>query len=342
MLITMKAIDTEVIPAAPNLISALLAGFDSITTHVALILFPISLDILLWFGPHLGVKSLVDVLVSQMISISRTSDQETAKLIQENQELWKLAGEHLNMMAALRSYPVGIPSIMVSRLPIQTPAGSSPLTLDIKSILGVCGLWLLLTFLGLILGTLYFLTVSNVATSRQESIGLLLKEWSKAALQVVLLSLLCVALLVGVSIPAGCIISALALGSQTLGRVGLIMYGAAVLWLIFPLLLSPLGIFVNRENFLVSLKNSIRITRMTLPTTSLLILSVIVISQGLDLLWDIPTENTWLALVGVAGHAFVSTGLLAACFIYYRDADRWVKAVLLNWSTNPPKVKLVL
>jgi hypothetical protein len=338
----MKAIDTDAIPAPPSLISALLAGFDSITTHIALILFPFALDMLLWFGPHLGVKRLVDVLVSQIMSISNTSDQDTATLIQANQEIWKFIGEHLNIMTALRSYPVGIPSIMASRLPIQTPAGFPPLILDINSILGVCGLWALLTFLGLILGSLYFLTVANATTSCQESIVLLLIEWSRAALQVVLLSLLWAALLVGVSIPAGCIISVLALGSSTLGRVGLVLYGAAVLWLLFPLVLSPLGIFVNRDNFLVSLKNSIRITRMTLPTTGLLILSVIVISQGLDLLWDIPTENSWLALVGVAGHAFVTTGLLAATFVYYRDADRWVKAILMHWSNNPPKAKLVL
>ena len=337
----MKAIETDALPAPPSLISALLAGFDSITTHIALIFFPFALDLLIWFGPHLGVKSLMDVLVSQIISISRTSDQETANLIQANQELWKFIGEHLNIMSALRSYPVGIPSFMASRLPIQTPVGYPPLILDINSILGVCVLWVLLTFMGLFLGTLYFLTVANLATSRQENIVLLLIEWSRAALQVVLLSLLCVALLLGVSIPAGCIISALALGSPTLGRVGLVLYGAAILWLLFPLVLSPFGIFVNRDNFMVSLKNGIRITRMTLPTTGLFILSVFVISQGLDLLWGIPSDNSWLALVSVAGHAFVTTGLLAASFIYYRDADRWVKAVLTHWSNNPPKPKLI-
>jgi hypothetical protein len=53
-----------------------------------------------------------------------------------------------------------------------------------------------------------------------------------------------------------------------------------------------------------------------------------------------PEETSWLSLVGVAGHAFVTTGLLAASFIYYRDADRWVKAILKYWSENPPSAKL--
>jgi hypothetical protein len=67
---------------------------------------------------------------------------------------------------------------------------------------------------------------------------------------------------------------------------------------------------------------------MTLPTTSLFILSVLVISEGLDLLWRIPPETSWLTLVGVCGHAFITSALLAASFIYYRDADHWTQETL--------------
>jgi hypothetical protein len=67
---------------------------------------------------------------------------------------------------------------------------------------------------------------------------------------------------------------------------------------------------------------------MTLPKTSLLFLSIIVISEGLDTLWRVPAEDSWLTLVGVAAHAFVSTSLLAASFIYYRDASRWLQRLI--------------
>jgi hypothetical protein len=33
-------------------------------------------------------------------------------------------------------------------------------------------------------------------------------------------------------------------------------------------------------------------------------------------------------LVGITGHAFISTALLAASFIYYRDINDWLKVVL--------------
>jgi hypothetical protein len=337
----MKAIETQTIPAPPSLISALLAGFDSTTTHIALIIFPCALDLLLWFGPHLGMKGLINSFITWFAAISAQSGQDTSLLIQEIQATGK-DYEGFNILSALRSYPVGIPSIMASRLPVKTPFAAQPIILDIHSIFAVLGLWLLLTFIGLALGTLYFVEVANASTSQHASFATLLSEWARATVNVLLLTLIWAALLVGVSIPAGCFISALAMGGPTLGFVGYLLYGAALIWLLFPLVLSPHGIFVNRDNFLVSLKNSMRITRMTLPTTGLLILSIIVISQGLNRLWWVPDGAFWLTLIGVAGHAFVTTGLLAASFIYYRDADRWVKAILKYWAENPPAPKVSL
>ena len=339
MVLSMKAIETETLPAPPSLISALLAGFDSITTHIALVIFPVALDLLLWFGPHLGVKNLMNSLVGWLTSISGEAGQNSEQYLQAIQELGKQYGG-FNILSALRSYPVGIPSIMANHLPVSTPVGAPPISLDINSILGVLILWIFLTFMGLLLGSLYFLEVANASTPHQGGLGSMFKEWFRASVNVMLLTLLWAALLVAVSIPAGCIISAMAIGGTTLITIGSLLYGVVLIWLLFPLVLSPHGIFVNRDNFLVSLKNSVRITRMTLPTTGLLILCIIVISQGLNLLWWIPGETSWLALIGVAGHAFVATGLLAASFIYYRDADRWVKAVLKYWSENQPAAKL--
>jgi hypothetical protein len=335
----MKAIETETLPAPPSLISALQAGFDTITTHIALILFPIALDLLLWFGPHLGVKSLVDSYVGWLAALPDASGQNTAQLVQTIQDIRNQIGQP-NIMTALRAYPVGIPSIMAGRLPIQTPIGLRPLSLDINSIFIVLALWVLLSFLGLILGTFYFSAVAQASAPQKTGLHLSLRDWFKASINVLLLTFFWIALLMAVSIPASCIISALTMGGSTLVYIGVLLYGAAMIWLLFPLVLSPHGIFVNRDNFLVSLRNSVRITRMTLPTTGLLVLSIIVISQGLNLLWLRPEETSWLSLVGVAGHAFVTTGLLAASFIYYRDADRWVKAILKYWSENPPSAKL--
>jgi hypothetical protein len=65
--------------------------------------------------------------------------------------------------------------------------------------------------------------------------------------------------------------------------------------------------------------------RKTLPTSVLFILTVFLLSKGLDILWLVPTDASWLLLIGILGHAFITTGLLASSFVYYRDALRWMQ-----------------
>jgi hypothetical protein len=55
---------------------------------------------------------------------------------------------------------------------------------------------------------------------------------------------------------------------------------------------------------------------------------ILLISQGLDLLWQVPPQTSWFTLIGLIGHAFIVTGLLAASFVYYRDAGYWVDNLL--------------
>ena len=67
--------------------------------------------------------------------------------------------------------------------------------------------------------------------------------------------------------------------------------------------------------------------RFSLPTSGMFVLSAFLLSRGLDVLWSAPQTDSWLTLVGFAGHAFITTVLLAASFIYYRDMTDWLKNV---------------
>ena len=137
-----------------------------------------------------------------------------------------------------------------------------------------------------------------------------------------------VLLFIVVSLPGSCLVSIVALGGLPVGQCALLLYTGVILWLFIPLLFSAHGIFVNHDKMFASVKASFRLTRYTLPTTGLFFLLVLLISQGLDLLWQVPPQTSWLTLVGLAGHAFIVTGLLAASFVYYRDAGYWVDNLL--------------
>lgn len=325
---SLKMINTENVPAPPALIRTLVAGFDTITNHISLILFPIGLDLLIWFSPRLRLAGLIEKWVGEVVnqSLSVAPDLETAQMLKTAQELWTLMGERFNLWVALRSYPVGIPSMMTSVLPQVTPVGT-PGEIQIGSFVVLAGVTLALSVSGLVLGTLFYQLVAAAVVSGKIHWQRVLAQWPWSSLQVILLALVWLGLLIGISIPASCVITLGMLGSAVVGQCASLIYGGVLIWVLFPLLFSAHGIFVNSNKVWPSIKQGIHITRMTLPTTSLFFLVVLLLSQGLGLLWRVPPENSWLVILGLAGHAFVTTGLLSASFIYYRDSDVWIRSL---------------
>ncbi len=323
----MRTSEPQAYPSPPNLVTALLSGFDAISNHAGLILFPIALDLLIWLGPHLSLKSLLKSLFNQVLSLPGFATTQTADLVKSYREIGHLIAGRINLIVGLRSYPVGVPSLMAGRLPIASPNGS-PFYLETNSFIVSTGIWLLVTSVGLVIGSLYYSMVAQAVLIGKVQWRRAFTEWPWNSIQVLGLALLLVVGLFLVSLPLSCLISSLSSGGIPLGQCTLILYGGLLMWLIFPLLLSAHGIFVNRNNTLVSIRTGIRLTRLTLPTTGMLFIIILVFSQLLDMLWNIPNETSWLMLIGIAGHAFVGTGLLAATFVYYRDAGQWVQAVL--------------
>jgi hypothetical protein len=300
-------------------------------------LFPIALDILLWLGPHLRMTHLIRSMVDQLLSIQGVTDAAAQDLMKAGQEMWLLVADRFNLLSALRSYPIGIPSLMTSRLPIEIPGGS-PVNWELQSIWSVFGVWILLSLLGLILGTLYFSTVSQTVIDGIVDWWQMLREWPKLSLRVVLLALFWVGLLGILAIPLVCVTSIAAVGGFAMIQCAMLIYGGFIIWLIFPLLLSTQGIFITQLKLFALLKASSQITRLTFASTALFFLMMVLLEKGLELLWVVPPENSWLTLIGLAGHAFITTGILASCFVYYRDADLWTQEVVRQLKPNVTKV----
>jgi hypothetical protein len=324
----MKSTEVQVMPAPPNLIKAILSGFDSTANHIALILFPVALDVFLWLGPHLRVKGLMENAILKITSLPGLATPETADMLKLSREYWLAAALRVNLFSALRSFPVGIPSLMVSRQPVLTPFGAPPFW-EVSS-LGVAALiWISLTIVGMVLGSLFFMLVGQVTQGeRLVDWRQTFSAWPRASLQVILLTLFWLAVLVAISIPASCALTLVTFAGLGGSTLGVILYFGLVLWVIFPLIFSPLGILADQRKVWPAVVDSFRLTRFTLPTTGLLFIILIVISEGMDFLWNVPAESSWITLLAVGGHAFIATSLLATYFIYYRDASRWRQRVI--------------
>jgi len=320
----MDTAESQVLQPPPSLIKALMAGFDAITNHLGLILFPIALDLLLWFGPHLSVMNLLRSYLDQVSMTPEASTPEVANMLSSGRELWLALVERFNLLGVLRTYPVGIPSLMVSRAPEAVPGGA-PLVWQVPSFGAVILSWLVLTLVGLVIGTLYFAVVSQAALLEKMNLRHAVEQWPWASKQIILLALLWLGVLLLISVPFSCVLTILLLSGIGLGVFAPLVYGGLLIWLLLPLIFSPHGIFVNQRQMWASVRDGAHLVRLTLPTTGLLILIILVISEGLDTLWRVPPETSWLSVVGLVGHAFVTTGLLATTFVYYRDTDRWIK-----------------
>ncbi len=139
----MKSTEVQVLPAPPNLIKAILSGFDTIANNIGLIIFPVALDVFLWLGPHLSIKGLLENAIQQITSLPGLVNPETADMIQLSRDYWLVAAARVNLFTALRSYPVGIPSLMASRQPVVTPYGL-PAFWEVSSLGAAALIWLLL------------------------------------------------------------------------------------------------------------------------------------------------------------------------------------------------------
>ncbi len=322
----MDKTESQVLPVPPNLATALRAGFDAIANKIVIILIPVGLDLLLWLGPHLQVKTLLGKFFNSLASTG-ASTQQAGDIFTSLADSINTISTQINLLSILRTIPVGIPSLMSSRLPIEIPNGV-PATVDLTNPLVVAGIILLALLIGIIIGTYYYILVAQVSLTGKLELLKAARTWAWSVVQVISLAAALTLIFILVSIPFGCIISTATLFGLPLGQLALFVCLGVLMWLGFPLLFSAHGIFVNHNHALVSVQRSIVLTRMTFTSTLLFCVAMIAISEGLDILWRVPPEKSWLTLIGVGGHAFVTSALLAASFIYYRDADHWSQETL--------------
>lgn len=325
----------ETLPPPPGVIGSLKAGFDAVASNILVILMPLMLDLLLWLGPRLRVDQLFKSLFLELARYVAYSGLPSSdlKTYQENTALFLEQLQQYNLLAVLRTFPIGVFSLMSGSLPSQTPFGSPPLSIQINAPIILLGWVALLTLIGWIIGAFFFrwvsLTVIDPSQPRERRFG-------HSIMHTILLSFLYIILAMMLGTPIMIVFTLIIAASPVMAQIILLVLGVLSMWLLVPIFFTPHGIFLHRQNAFSSIYTSLRMARFTLPTSSLFVLSVFLIAYGLNYLWNIPSSGSWMTLVGIAGHAFVTTSLLAASFIYYRDMQVWLQTVFEKLKANLP------
>jgi hypothetical protein len=325
---------TNILPPPPGIIRSLKGGFDAVASHAAAMLLPIAIDLLLWLGPRLRLDQLARPFIAGLASFPSGMPFSTSD-VQQAQQLYNQFFQQFNLLSIIRTFPIGISSLMSNSQSNMTPIGT-PIAIQVPSLLSMLSLVFLLTLAGWVGGGLYFQWVARSAAIEESPISV--KHTLKTVWQAVLLSGIWLIILIAISVPVLLFISVLALISPILAQGVLFLLALVAMWLILPIFFSPHGIFIREQNAFRSIVSSLQMIRFTFPTSGLFVLLVLAVSQGFNLLWSVPAASSWMTLIGIGGHAFITTGLLAASFIYYRDMSAWLQTVFeqLRTRTAPP------
>ena len=306
-----------------GVIASLASGLDTVIQGWWITLFPLALDLFLWFGVQLSVRPIAERVVSDLVDL--TGPNQLFDLILE-------AATELNYFSLISVAPLGIPSLMSVKLPHQTPLGA-PSVLTVDNELVWFAVFFGLSIIGLLLGGFYLGLIAQQVRDKQANLKRLLKlvprYWAYVLAMIV--GLLVVAAILAVPL---LILATLLAGLSTSIASLVIWVGFMILmWLIFHLVFTVHAMLLSEMNLPQALWTSVRLTTFnSFPTMGLLVLFA-GISTGMNFLWGLPAENSWMLLVGVVGHAVISSGLVAATFIFYQDRHRYwrqLRAYLSN------------
>ena len=315
--------ETEEMPSTtplPGVLKTLGDGCNQVANNVKLMLIPFALDLFLLFGPKLRIKEYFQPYLTAAFRqmLATVSGTAAAQLISATELISEYMGS-INLFGFIRTIPVGV-KILFASSSAATPLGSSAET-EMHSFLQILIVILLLIAAGILLGTLYYSIIAR--STRKGSVKSEAKVFKKQLLNTVLLSVTFVIVLALAAVPSSCIMTTALMTSPVIYQIIMLLIIVAASWLIVPLFYIPHGIFVKQLDLTEAIKSSFKMASWSGTLTVRFILFSIIISMGLDMIWAIPEQSSWLILFSIFGHAFVSTALLTGSFLFYQELDQW-------------------
>lgn len=295
----------------PGILATLAAGFDLVTKNPWVLLPPLLLDIFLWLGPRL---SFTELIVETAASL-----QETPELAQMLDPLTLEALGATNLLAVLSVPLIGLPTLMTGLSPAQTPL---PVAVNsVGSYLELVTLFVGLTIVGLGLTAVFFNLLSSAVTDQEvnsAAVGSIMRLW----LKLIGLALLFLLLMLAIYMMLLPVLLIMALFSSTLVLAGGFLQLMLMTWALLYWFYVPYGLALNGRTLAQAVVESLQMMRRFLLPTVGLILATLLVRQVMGTLMVLADDGSWLTAVSLVAHAFVSTALVAAAFIFYRDRYR--------------------
>jgi hypothetical protein len=118
--------------------------------------------------------------------------------------------------------------------------------------------------------------------------------------------------------------------------VGVLFIGLSLaFWGVIYLAFTPHGMVRYQLGLFQAMRESINLVRWNLLGTTALVAVLLAVDRLAGLVWLLPDPATWFAGLALLGHAFVSSMLVAATYVFYTGRREWWQA-MRQLAVSPP------
>ena len=286
------------------------AGYGVINRRPWIVLFPVLLDLFLWFGPQVSVAPLIGQALSWP-SVQRGLGATDAEALQR---AVMAAADELNLLALLSPGWVSVPSIM----PLLG-GGRGPFTFAGSwSAAGMVAVAALLT--GVLLAAVYRTIIAAYVREGAVSAGDVPREAVRAWARLLGLGLILVVGGAALAVPAALVVAMASLVARELGSFGMALVMPVLVWLQLYLFFAPEAIFVSRVGPLQAMRRSVAVVRANFWATVRIGVLITIILLGMGQVWvAVASQAPWGTALGILGNAYIASGLVAASMVFYYE-----------------------
>jgi len=297
-----------------GVIDSLSAGLNFVVGRLWIVLIPVLLDFWYWLGPRLSVAPLVRQVEAFVATAAQQSNVVTPLSIEEMQQVLEGLSQHFNLFSLLSAGLLGMPSLMGS-----ASAGIGGV-IEVHSWLVLLGLVPLLTLVGFAIGCLYLTLIANGLRAESPPPMAILRQTGLTWLRVLGLALILLFIAIAIGVPFAFLVSLVALLSPGVAMFLFALFYMSTVWIALYLYFVVDAIVINEVGPLRAIWYSANVVARNFWSALGLILLIMLLSAGLSFVWaGLGRIHPLGTVIGIAGHAFIGTGLVAASLIFYRD-----------------------
>lgn len=310
----------------PKIFAAFRAGYETVSKHLYLVLFPILLDLFLLFGFRITIVELMQNSIQRFVlPPSATADMVASWEVFKTQSVEFF--RYFSLTSFLRSFPVGIPSLFSVAAFERNPMGEFQfIHLQEPGVIFI--VILAATLIGLFLAYLLYRLIAQATASQSVPVGSVIE--SRSLVSWLLIPLVTIVLIFLVVLPAMLMISLIGAFLPIFTSIGYFFLTVAIITLIIPVFFTPHLVVLEKLPLTQALLTSIRTVRMTNAKTTTFLFLAILVNYLTNMLWRIPSDDSWMLMVSIFGHAIISIVTLAASFHYIQEARKNVREFTEN------------